>query len=271
MEQIKEINIIFICNGDEYSIKSQINELIKNIYIKYEETKGLNHEEVCYLYNGNVIDENSTIENMINKDEKQNEMKLLAYDFKEDEYDDLLVQSKEIICPSCKEICEINFSDYKISLGNCKNGHYFKDILLNEFNDFQKIKEKKILCDNCNNNKMEAFKNEFFKCCYCNKNLCPLCKNNHNNKHIIIEYDNKNNLCNQHGKRIILYCKDCKQNLCDLCDLKNHNYVFLYKKAKDNINNLDTLRKTIDKLKIGINNIINDKSNLVISNFEIYY
>ena len=109
MEQIKEINIIFICNGDEYSIKSQKNDLIKNIFKKYEETKGLNHEEVCYLFNGNIIDENSTIENMINKDEKQNEMKLLAYDFKEDEYDDLLVQSKEIICPGCKEICEINF------------------------------------------------------------------------------------------------------------------------------------------------------------------
>ena len=69
--------------------------------------------------------------------------------------------SNEIICPICKELCEINFSNYKISLINCINKHCFTNLIINEFYDFQKIiNEKKILCNQCKSNKFEAYNNK---------------------------------------------------------------------------------------------------------------
>ena len=34
-----------------------------------------------------------------------------------------LKQSKEIICPECKESCKIEFEDYKIALYECPKNH----------------------------------------------------------------------------------------------------------------------------------------------------
>ena len=46
--------------------------------------------------------------------------------------------SKEIICPICKENCLIEIKDYKILLYNCKNNHN-SNYLLNEYKETQKI------------------------------------------------------------------------------------------------------------------------------------
>ena len=73
---------------------------------------------------------------------------------------------------------------------------------------------------------MEVYNNQFYICCNCNINLCPLCETNHSKEHIKIDYNLKNFLCLKHGERLISYCQDCRINLCDLCEIdhdKKHN------------------------------------------------
>jgi len=270
MNEINEIKVIIDYNGEQSIFICKKNEKMKDIIIKYKNNKEKDSEEIILLYNGNIIKEDLEIQYIINKD-SLDEMKILVYDFEEDEEGDSLVESKEIICPSCKEVCEIEFKDYKISFKNCKNGHYFRNILLNEFNNFQKINEKKIVCGYCNNNKNESYNNQFYKCCNCDTNLCSLCKSKHNKEHLIINYNNKNNLCNKHGERFILFCIECKQDLCDLCNIgNNHTYDFLYKINKNKIkNDNNKLIEKIFQLKKELKEQANKESELVLNNLEI--
>ena len=61
------------------------------------------------------------------------------------------------------------------------------------------------MCNICsNNNKGKTYNNQFYICGTCNKNMCPLCKDNHNKEYKIIDYDNKNYLCNKHNEQYIL-------------------------------------------------------------------
>ena len=261
----KEKKIIFFYNGETIYIQCKIDENIFKRFSK-ETNKGINN--ICFLYNGDIIKEDFDL-----KIVKEDDIKILIIDFEfERKEKESLKQSKEIICPICKELCEINFNNYKISLNNCINKHCFPDLIINEFNDFQKIiNEKEILCGQCQSNKFQAYNNQFFRCCNCNINLCPICKNTHDKKHIIINYEDKNILCNQHGERYILYCKNNNRNMCDLCDMKNKNYIFLYKFFKNiyKINNINELQIKITKLKNELKNLPdNNELNLVIDNLD---
>ena len=63
------------------------------------------------------------------------------------------------------------------------------------------------MCDICNNNnKGKTYNNIFYICGACQKNICPLCKDKYNKEHAIIDYDNKNNICNKHNEQYSLYC-----------------------------------------------------------------
>jgi len=156
--------------------------------------------------------------------------------------------------------------------------------MFDEFFDFQKIDESKIICDNCEgedkNKKSEVNNNLFFKCLTCNINLCPLCKDKHkkkyNEKHLIINYDNKNYLCNEHGERYISYCKECNKEICDNCRYDENHYFsshkesFLYEFMKKKENKMNELRIKIDDLT----KTITEKTeviNKVIENFNVYY
>ena len=169
--------------------------------------------------------------------------------YNDEENEIKLKQSKYIICPICTEICLINLNDYRIIFSNCRNGHRFTKIMLDEYFYFQKIDESKIICDKClgedKRNKNEVNNNLFYKCFTCNINLCPLCKNKHDKILLIINYDNKNYHCNEHGERYISHCKECMKDLCDSCRYddkhysSNHKVSFLYEsiKRKENIMN----------------------------------
>ena len=113
--------------------------------------------------------------------------------------------SPDIICPECKENALIKFDNFKINFHECKNNHNILKTL-NEFEGIQKININNIICDICNiNNKGNTHKNEFYICNTCNKNLCPLCKSNHDKNHKIINYDDKNYICKKHNEPFIVY------------------------------------------------------------------
>ena len=118
--------------------------------------------------------------------------------------------------------------DFNINFHDCKNNHNIYKTL-NEFEETQKINLNNIICNICNiNNKANTHDNKFYTCNTCNKNIYPLCKSNHNKNHFIINYNNKNYICNKHnGERFIKFCKTCKKDICMLCEDEHegHNII----------------------------------------------
>ena len=98
--------------------------------------------------------------------------------------------------PKCKSLAKININDYRIRIYDCINNHDIKDILLDNYEKEQKINLAKILCEECKTrNKGNSFKNIFFRCNTCTKNLCLICKEKHENNHNIINNDDINYIC----------------------------------------------------------------------------
>ena len=97
---------------------------------------------------------------------------------------------------------------------------------LNEFEQTQKINLNKIVCNICNiNNKGDTHNNEFYICNTCNINICPLCKTKHDKSHKIINYDNKNYICQKHNDSFIIYCTSCKEDLWIICDDEHKGHI----------------------------------------------
>ena len=182
--------------------------------------------------------------------------------------------SKDIICPQCGESIFMNIKDYKINLYDCKNRHKINNLTFSEFKKTQYIDLSKIVCNLCQRTKNNTFNNAFYRCLTCDINLCPLDKVRHDEKHIIINYDDKNYICDKHNEIYIKYCSQCKLNLCLLCEEihKGHNGIFYSKvmNYKENLLNEMIEFKTIcDNLNKFINEIT-DKFNDFIYKIDKY-
>ena len=162
-----------------------------------------------------------------------------------------LVISKEVICPECQEYAFIKLIDYKITIYDCKNGHKTKDIFINDFENTQKIDISKIICAKCKKNKGSTYNNEFFRCCTCGINLCPLCSSCHDKTHQIINYEKNYYICEKHKDNFIKYCKKCKLNLCIVCEKEHKGHDIIY--FGDIIPNKEDLEKEMNKFKKNIN------------------
>jgi len=258
------LQVIFNYKGAETIIKSQTEETIEEV-IKIFKTKiGTEINNEYYLYNGNMINKNNKLEEIINNEDKaNNKMKILVKDTNGTNDENNLEEIKEIICPQCQENVIINLKDYKIGM-KCINDHNNK-ILLKDFKN--KIDISKIKCQKCSMSKNEIHNNALYICLNCNINLCPLCKLSHDKEHNIINYDNKNYICHLHNESYDKYC--CNKNICIYCgnEHKNHDSIY-YGDILPDIN--DDIKKYIDKLKNEIEDIINLFKN-VMDNIDIYY
>ena len=264
----ENIKVKYNFQGQQVEIKCKRSEYIKDIIKQYAKNLEKGLENIYFLYKGNIINKEMKIEEMIKSEE--NELQILVYELEnDDKKEEKLKDSEGFICPSCKEMCFFNISDYKIYLNNCKNNHCFSNLILNGFNELQKVDESKIECHKCKQNKMETTNNKFYLCIDCNNNLCPLCKSSHNKNHKIIDYEMKNYYCHRHEERFISYCNRCNVNLCDLCDNINHNIIFLYK-----LRNKD---KSMLQLKAKIDDLKKEKPDSekklckIIENLDSYY
>ena len=269
------IKFTFCYNGNnefiEHYIGGRMIDLFEKYLIKVQKDLG----DLYFLCNGDLLNPEAKIEEI---GEIKDNIMILVFEFENpDDQKELLKQSNDIICPICKEICIMTINDYKINFKTCKNNHTFSNILFNEFKDFQLINESKIECSICKNNKNEIINNQFYKCCNCNMNLCPLCKLKHQKKykdenHNILDYDLRNYYCQEHGERYICHSNIINKDLCDQCkhNYNNNNICFLYRIIKKTDNNLNKLKSLINDLK---NENINSGDLLfkVIGNLEIYY
>ena len=273
--------VIFIYNGINTIIQCNLNEKIKDISKRFKDKANLNNKNINYTYNGKlVLNEELTFEELANTEDKiRKKMSFIVFDnlieVKDEEKEKEKIKSKDIICPYCKENIRMNINKYKINLLKCSNGHNIENILLDEFEETQNINLEEIICNICKNyNKSISFNNIFYKCLTCNNNICPLCKPTHDKNHIIINYDEKYYVCNEHNDKYMLYCEDCNKNLCTLCDgHKNHKRIFfvdVLPKKEEIKEKLKYLKSTIDEFNSEIKVLI-CRLNEVTNKINIYY
>jgi hypothetical protein len=256
------MNIIFIYKGEKAKIQCNAQEKMKDIFKKYESKIGSDITNLFFIYNGNKINEELMLEEIItNSDIKEKTINILVYEKNEQikKEKESIMKSKEVICPTCKDNVLINIKKYKISF-NCKKGHNIKNKLLNE--NMLDVDVSKIICDNCKEkNKGNAFNNIFYRCITCKINICPLCKATHDKSHKIIDYDNKNCICEKHYMNFIKYCKECKLNICMKCVKEhiNHDIIdfgFILVNEEDIVKDKNKLEKFINKFNEEIDNLV---------------
>ena len=102
-----------------------------------------------------------------------------------------------------------------------------------------------------------------------------MCKESHDDNHIIINYELKNFICDKHGDNYNLYCKTCKENMCICCENEHeaHEIISFGKiiPNKSEFNNyLNKLKDDISKFKNEVKNIVNILEKIM-ENFDIYY
>ena len=154
-------NIIlnFIFNGQEIKIRCKRNELMKDIFNRYSSKIEKDIDKIYFIYNGETIKKELKLE-YINKND--NNINILVDELTNDSKKEINF-SNDIICPKCGENWIINIKDYKIYLNECNNYHIISDILLNEFNNSQKIDKSKIKCNDCKNILIENYNTEKIK------------------------------------------------------------------------------------------------------------
>ena len=246
--------VIFNFNGINTKIQCKKEDKMENILNKFKSKIEKNINTLFFLYNGNQINIDLTFNEQANlEDKNKNEMNVLVFEKEKNaNLQKELKLSKVIICPKCNENCRINIQNYKVKLYECKNNHEINNILLNEYYNTQNINESNIICENCNKiNKYTSYNNQFFICLTCKKNICPLCKSNHQKRHKIIDYERKNYVCNIHNDSYISFCNECKKNLCMQCEIEHdkHEKIF-YKNILPNEKEINDIikdyRKKID-------------------------
>ena len=124
---------------------------MKDIIDKFVSKADKKENNLYYLYNGNNINFDLTFDKQANEFDKNRKIMniIVSNNDKNKNYE---IISKDIICPKCKENALIDINNFKIKLSGCKNNHIKNNILLNEFDNYQKIDLSKTICDICNKN-----------------------------------------------------------------------------------------------------------------------
>ena len=257
-------------------IQAKLDELFKDVINKYLQKTLMDSAKVFFIANGKPINPEEKVENQISSMNKQNKkLKVLVQLIEKETTVQEFIKSKDIICPECHESCQIKIEESHISLFGCINNH-LKILDIKDFFNSQKINISDIICEKCKiKNKANCPNNEFYKCLTCNINLCLLCKHNHQSNHNIINYEEKNYICNKHHEHFIKYCHECRKNLCYICDDEHENhYKVIFSEIKPNINELNNylidLKKEIDLFNNYIKKIITNLND-IISRMNIYY
>ena len=270
--------ITFIYNQNPTIIQCKENDLLRDVFEKYSFKIGIKSSNLYFLSKGQRLDPNHKVKDIFKSElMTKSKIQILAYSNTEENQVQNVKISNEVICPRCKEACQINVKDYKMAFSGCKNGHTIKNILISDYKNNETIDESKIICNSCNNNnKASTFNNQFYICISCKQNLCPVCKSKHNKGHDTIDYEQKNYICFNHNEKFTSFCKNCKINLCIECEAKHkdkQNLIYYRDILPDKDKyktNLNELKKSIDKYKEKINEIKNMFDKIIID-LETYY
>ena len=238
-----EVNFMY---NNQMKIYCQPKDLLKDIFKKFTTKANIEDKNIFYFFNCIIINNlNQTIE------ELTNQKSFIIFPTTFENFDPnkyMKIESNEVICPECKCSAFLTIKDYKMNLNCSKNNHKFSNILIKDFSKTQEINNNAFILNSynyqngINNNNNFNQGNYICKehnekyisyCKTCKKNICLICKNNHD-AHEAIEYS-----------KILI--KDDKL-----------------------IKDMDEIRKIIDSFENNINEIIK-KLNIVKDNIEEYY
>ena len=270
------VEVQFELDQIKTTINGKLEEPFQNIINRYLNKTLQEPGSLYFISKGKPMNANESIGNQMNEQEKKDKRIIIYVMLIEKENkNDIIIKSKDIICNECKEPCRIKFENYKIKLYECPNGHIQDNIKFINFDNTQNINISKIICNKCPyKNKGNCPNDEFYRCLTCKINLCILCRANHNNKHNIIIYDEKNYICPIHKEPYIKYCIKCNKNICFSCEEhEKHETIFLGD-IKPNIDDkkriLNVMKKSIDIINRTIKDMIN-KLNEFMKYINKYY
>ena len=198
------------------TIQAKSSDLFKDVIKRFESKVDIEPTSLNYLFNGNIIDPEKKVENY-KLNNANSKMKVVAsYKYQENK-NDIIVQSKEIICSNCKMSARIKIDEH-IKIFECCNKHTTEGIKIDDFPKTQDINISLIICEQCKlKNKRNTINNDFYRCLTCKKNICIICKSQHDMNHNIIKYAQINYICPKHNDTYIKYCKQCNINICFSC------------------------------------------------------
>ena len=184
---------------------------------------------------------------------------------------------KVIECPKCNYgDCVVSLMNYKTIFYNCEHKHLYENSYEKYFTD-QIFFPERIICAGLNCTKNHKIDPNFFLCLSCSKllgrtiSICTECKDKHKKEqadepHIIINYEDKNYYCQKHIKNMKYYCFQCKVNMCPAC-AKEHLENKEKKYNEHKIKSIDLLipeEKEINDLKKSLIEIKKNMNNLQI-------
>jgi len=139
----------FTFNGIKTLIQCNSKDTFKNIIQKFIIKIGKNINNLYFLYSGEIIKEELTFNELVNKEDKKRD-KMCIIALEAEEYNSPRnnnKKSKYIICPECKENIRLGIYNDKITLYECINNHIFKNLSLKEFGTTQNIDESKYIVE----------------------------------------------------------------------------------------------------------------------------
>lgn len=269
----------FNLSGNITSILCSENDLMEEICKKFAAKTQTNLDNLIFLYAGNKINLKLTLFQIMNHIDKQRKtISILVNEintsYRSSNVNSSLIKSNIPICPQCLETIMFCVSNYNITLSNCKNNHQ-KGLFIKEYEKTQIIDLNKIICSQCGTTKKKTYNNKMYICHTCKKIFCPLCRNNHDKKHAIVNYDIRNFICERHCESYNSYCNYCRVNLCLRCQ-KYHqdnniiSFGSIFPEKNELLKVLSNVRTIIDTFKKDIKLIIN-KLNIVKENIEILF
>ena len=123
------VELEFDFNQAITNIQANLDDPFKDVINKYMQKSSLDPGSVNFLANGKTINSEESVESHMNNLNKENsKMKIIVTMAvnNEENKEQVIVKSKDIICPQCKEPCRIITENYKIKLYECINGHNSK-------------------------------------------------------------------------------------------------------------------------------------------------
>jgi len=257
--------------------ESDHNRTLEDIF---KNAPKINEDDISnfyFLYGANVIDTHELCSQFIQKYKKEKKIKIIVAKFEDRNEMNKFNKSKQIVCPKCGKFLIFNIIDFsRIKFEKCEDNHINKnDIFLKDYQKNKNIDD--IVCGLCKiQKKSETFHNVFFRCKFCKKNICPLCKSEHmkneNCKNNIIPFAQKNFFCEEHFDNLTSYCEVCKKSICSLTCQKVHGSHKIINLGK-NTPNKETCKNNIKEIKEFIENInkLITKLKKVIDNMESIY
>jgi len=110
--------VVFDCNNTKVVIQCNKDDKMKDIIAKYLSKSDKNKNNLTFLYNGQLLNEELSFNKCANSlDRQRNSINILVCGLQD--LNDNLVKSKYVICPKCYDSALLSIKDFKISITGC--------------------------------------------------------------------------------------------------------------------------------------------------------